>query len=104
MPSGSRGGRQATSNFERWSDAATDKLLAQYAGSIDPKVQQSALAGLERIMVEQTPSIPLVYGATWYEYNTSRFVGWPDQAHPYAAPTPYGATDAAIVAMNVHKA
>lgn len=97
-------GQQATSNFERWSDSATDELLAQYAGSIDPKAQQSALAGLERIMVEQAPSIPLVYGATWYEYNTSRFVGWPDQAHPYASPAPYGATDAAIVAMNVHKA
>jgi len=96
-------GAQATSNFERWNDPATDKLLAQYAGSIDPKVQQSALAGLQQIMVEQAPSVPLVYGATWYEYTTSRFVGWPDQAHPYAVPAPYGATDAAVVAMNIHK-
>jgi peptide/nickel transport system substrate-binding protein len=96
-------GSQATSNFERWNDPATDKLLAQYAGSIDPTVQQEALAGLQQIMVEHAPSIPLVYGATWYEYNTSRFVGWPDPAHPYAVPAPYGAMDAAVVAMNIHK-
>jgi peptide/nickel transport system substrate-binding protein len=95
-------GAQATSNFERWNDKTTDKLLAQYAGSIDPTVQQDALAGLQRVMVEQVPSVPLLYGATWYEYNTSRFVGWPDQANPYAVPAPYGAVDAAIVAMNIH--
>ena len=96
-------GAQATSNFERWNDPATDRLLAQYAGSIDPTVQQQALAGLQQIMVNQVPSIPLVYGATWYEYNTSRFVGWPDQAHPYAVPAPYSAPDAEIVAINIHR-
>src|SRR5262249_9531165 len=96
-------GAQATSNFERWDDRLTDQLLAQYAGTIDPALQQRALAGLQQIMVEQVPSIPLVYGATWYEYNTSRFVGWPDPSHPYAMPAPYGAVDAAIVAMNIHR-
>jgi peptide/nickel transport system substrate-binding protein len=96
-------GAQATSNFERWSDAKTDRLLAQYAGTIDPKVQQQALDGLQQVMVEQVPSIPLVYGATWYEYSTSQFVGWPDQAHPYAVPAPYSAPDAEQVALNIHR-
>jgi peptide/nickel transport system substrate-binding protein len=96
-------GGQATSNFERWSDTPTDRLLAQYAGSTDPQIQQQALDGLQSIMVNQVPSIPLVYGATWYEYSTSRFVGWPDQAHPYAVPAPYGAPDAEIVALNLHQ-
>jgi peptide/nickel transport system substrate-binding protein len=96
-------GAQATSNFERWHDPLTDQLLTQYAGTIDPAEQQRALASLQQIMVEQVPSIPLVYGATWYEYNTSRFVGWPDPSHPYAMPAPYGAVDAAIVAMTIHR-
>jgi peptide/nickel transport system substrate-binding protein len=96
-------GAQATSNFERWNDPATDRLLTQYASSVDPAIQQQALAGLQQIMVEQVPSIPLVYGATWYEYNTSRFVGWPDQSHPYAVPAPYSAPDSEIVALNIHK-
>jgi peptide/nickel transport system substrate-binding protein len=96
-------GGQATSNFERWNDTATDRLLAQYAGTTDPQMQQQALDGLQSIMVDQVPSIPLVYGATWYEYSTSRFVGWPDQAHPYAVPAPYSAPDAEIVALNLHQ-
>ena len=96
-------GGQATSNFERWSDPTTDRLLAQYASSIDPKVQQEALNGLQTIMVNQVPSIPLVYGATWAEYSTTRFVGWPDQKNPYAVPAPYSAPDAEMVALNIHQ-
>lgn len=96
-------GAQATSNFERWNDPTTDRLLAQYAGSVDSRVQQDALNGLQSIMVDQVPSIPLVYGATWYEYTTSRFVGWPDKAHPYAVPAPYSAPDAEMVALNIHQ-
>ena len=96
-------GQAATSNFERWSDPTTDKLLKQYASSPDPAVQQQALAGIQKIMVEQLPTIPLIYGATWYEYSTSRFVGWPDQQHPYAVPAPYAAPDIEVVVLNLHQ-
>jgi peptide/nickel transport system substrate-binding protein len=96
-------GQKATSNWERWSDPTTDKLLAQYASSPDEATQQEALAGLQQIMVEQLPSIPLVYGPTWYEYNTSHFVGWPDENNPYAMPAPYSAPDAELVAITIHQ-
>jgi peptide/nickel transport system substrate-binding protein len=92
----------ATSNWERWSDPTTDKYLQQYASSPDPAVQQEALAGIQKIMVEQLPTIPLIYGATWYEYSTARFVGWPDQQHPYAMPAPYAAPDEEMVVLNLH--
>ncbi|HZU66412.1 MAG TPA: ABC transporter substrate-binding protein [Ktedonobacteraceae bacterium] len=97
-------GQPATSNFERWSDPTTDKLLQQYASSPNPAVQQQALEGLQKIMVEQMPTIPLIYGATWYEYSTKNFVGWPDQQHPYAMPAPYSAPDVEIVVLNLHPA
>jgi peptide/nickel transport system substrate-binding protein len=97
-------GQKATSNFERWSDPTTDMLLAKYASSLDEASQKQAIAGLEKIMVEQLPSIPLVYGPIWYEYNTSQFVGWPDESNPYAMPAPYGAPDAELVALNIHQA
>lgn len=96
-------GQTATSNFERWNDPTTDKLLKQYASSPDPAVQQQALAGIQKIMVEQLPTIPLIYGATWYEYSTARFVGWPDQQHPYAVPAPYAAPDVEVVVLNLHQ-
>jgi peptide/nickel transport system substrate-binding protein len=97
-------GQPATSNFERWSDPTTDKLLQQYTSSPDPAVQQEAIAGIQKIMVEQLPTIPLIYGATWYEYSTAHFVGWPDQQHPYAMPAPYAYPDEEIVVLNLHQA
>src|SRR5262249_48382184 len=81
-------GRAAASNWERWQDTQTDQLLAQYASSPDRTVQQQAIAGLEQIMVEQLPTIPLVEGVNWGEYSTARFIGWPDANNPYALPSP----------------
>jgi peptide/nickel transport system substrate-binding protein len=97
-------GQAATSNFERWNDPTTDRLLQQYTNSPKAAVQQEAIAGIQKIMVEQLPTIPLIYGATWYEYSTTHFVGWPDQQHPYAMPAPYAYPDEEIVVLNLHQA
>ncbi len=97
-------GKQASSNFERWIDPNADKLLAQYATTTDSSLQQQALNGLQQIMVEQLPSIPLVYGATWYEYSTRNFTGWPDTNNAYASPAPFDFPDAEVVALNLKPA
>ncbi|HEY0752454.1 MAG TPA: ABC transporter substrate-binding protein [Ktedonobacteraceae bacterium] len=94
-------GQQAGSNFERWLDPATDKLLAQYSTSNDPALQKQAIYGLEKIMIEQLPSIPLVNEPYWYEYNTEYWVGWPDQAHQYAEPSPYAYPDNEVVLLHL---
>jgi peptide/nickel transport system substrate-binding protein len=94
-------GKLATSNFERWMDPATDKLLNQYSSTTDATVQQQALNGLQQIMVEQLPSIPLVNGATWNEYSSRNFTGWPSASNAYASPAPFDFPDAEIVALNL---
>jgi peptide/nickel transport system substrate-binding protein len=94
-------GKQANSNWERWMDPNTDKMLAQYATTTDSSLQQQALNGLQQIMVEQLPSIPLVYGATWYEYSSRNFTGWPNANNAYASPAPFDFPDAAVVALNL---
>ncbi len=94
-------GKQASSNWERWINPATDKLLVQYATTADASLQQQALNGLQQIMVEQLPSIPLVYGATWYEYSTRNFTGWPDASNAFASPAPFDFPDAEVVALNL---
>ncbi len=97
-------GQTAVSNWERWSDSTTDTLLNQYATSTDQSVQQQAIANIQKIMVEQLPSIPLVYGATWNEYSTARFTGWPSANNAYASPAPFDYPDAEIVMLNLHPA
>lgn len=94
-------GQNAPSNIEGWQDARTDQLLAQYANSIDPKVQQDALNGLQQIMVEQIPTVSLVEGATWNEYSTTRFTGWPTESNPYAVPAPWSYPDEEQVILHL---
>lgn len=97
-------GQTAASNWDRWNDPTTNQLLKQFAGTTDDATQKQAIQGLEKIMVEQVPAIPLVYGSTWYESNSARFVGWPDTNHPYAVPAPYEAPDAEIVLLHLSPA
>ncbi|HYX49414.1 MAG TPA: ABC transporter substrate-binding protein, partial [Ktedonobacteraceae bacterium] len=97
-------GQSAPSNYERWINPATDKLLDQYASSTDPQVQRQALNGLQQIMVEQLPSIPLTAEPYWYEYSSAKFVGWPDAQHPYAAPGTAEYPDIEIVLLNLQPA
>lgn len=97
-------GQQAASNYERWNDATTDKLLNEYATTTDTSVQQQALDGIQQIMVEQMPAIPLMNEPYWYEYDTAHFSGWPTLQDPYAVPAPYMAPDDEVVLLNLRPA
>ncbi len=83
-------GKSAASNYERWQNPATDTLLHSLEVSTSPAQQKQAVHGLEHVMVGQVPVITLFYGATWGEYSTKGFTGWPSAANPYAPPAPYG--------------
>ena len=96
-------GESATGNFERWNDKATDDLLKQYNSSADIAQQKQAMYGIEKIAVEQVPAIFLVDEPYWYEYNTIKYDGWPDQGNLYAEPSPYMYPDAEIVLLNLHQ-
>jgi peptide/nickel transport system substrate-binding protein len=96
-------GQAANTNFERWSDPATDALLAQYNNTIDLAQQKQAMSGIEKIVVEQVPVVFLMNEPYWYEYNTLKYVGWPDQNHPYAEASPYTYPDDEIVLLNLHQ-
>lgn len=97
-------GQTANSNYERWMDPAIDNLLDQFAQTNDMATQQQAMAGIEQVMVEQLPSIPLLNEPYWYEYNTSSFVGWPDAQHLYAEPSPYSYPDNEMVLLHLQPA
>lgn len=97
-------GQQANGDYERWSDPTTDQLLNQFITSNDPTVQQQAMSGLEKILVEQVPAIPLTNEPYWYEYNSTNFTGWPDPQHEYALPSPYQYPDDEIVLLHLQPA
>jgi peptide/nickel transport system substrate-binding protein len=88
-------------NIERWKDPATDKLLEQYTTATDEAAQVAAIKGLEKIMVEQMPTISLTYNPFWNEYNTARFTGWPDKDNPYVNPAPHTYPDIEQVVLHL---
>ncbi len=77
-------GQSAAGDPGRWHDASTDALLNQYATSINPTVQKQAIQGLQKIVVEQLPVIPMLYDVAWAEYNSTNYVNWPTPNNPYA--------------------
>ena len=79
-------GKQAASDYERYSNPATDKLLDEYSTTTSAAMQQSILNQLQQVMVSQVPFIPVVEGVDWYQYDTTSITGWPTSSNPYAQP------------------
>ncbi|HWN63184.1 MAG TPA: ABC transporter substrate-binding protein, partial [Streptosporangiaceae bacterium] len=86
-------GKTAASNFERYSNPATDKLLNQYETTTDPATQQSILNQIQQVMVTDVPIIPVTEAVDWYQYDTGPFSGWPTPGNPYAQPSAYAYPD-----------
>jgi peptide/nickel transport system substrate-binding protein len=86
-------GKVAASNYERYSNPATDKLLDQYATTTDPATQQSILNQIQQVMLTSVPFIPVVEAVDWYQYDTGSFAGWPTPGNPYAQPSAYAYPD-----------
>lgn len=77
-------GQTAQSNFERWEDPKTDDLLKQFASAQDDATQKKIVSQLQQIVFDNFPTIPLWYGAVWFEYRTEHADGWPNADNPYA--------------------
>ncbi len=94
-------GQQATSNFERYHNPATDALLNSYGGTTDPATQKSIIAQLEQVMLKQVPVIPVTEEVDWFQYDTTNFSGWPTQQNPYALPAAYAYPDMGQVLLHL---
>jgi len=94
-------GKNASSNWERFSDPATDQLLNAYATTTDPATQHHIVDQLQQIMLTQVPFIPMTQEVAWYQYNTANFTGWVTPDNPYALPGQYLGPDAGQVLLHL---
>jgi peptide/nickel transport system substrate-binding protein len=83
-------GKPAASNFIRWEDPATDKLIDQLRSATNEEDQKPIVYQLEKIMMDKLPTVPLWYGGIWFQYSTQQAVGWPNEDNPYAKPNDGG--------------
>jgi peptide/nickel transport system substrate-binding protein len=77
-------GKPASTNFGRYSSPATDHLFNAYGSTNSLSAQQSIVFKLEKVLLADVPYIPILQAASWDEYNSDQFSGWPTAADPYA--------------------
>jgi peptide/nickel transport system substrate-binding protein len=94
-------GKQAASNWERYSNPATDALINQYAATTSQAQQQQIVDQLEEVMLKDVPFIPVTEEVAWYQYNTGKFSGWVTQSNPYAVPAAYFYPDMGQVLLHL---
>jgi peptide/nickel transport system substrate-binding protein len=94
-------GQPAGSNWERYSNAATDALINAYPTTTDPAQQRAIVTKLQKVMLQDVPVIPVVESVDWFQYDTGTFSGWVTQSNPYAQPAAYNYPDWGQQMMNL---
>lgn len=78
-------GTVAATNYQRYTNPEGQTLLQDLANAApDSPAEKTALAGLEQLMVDQAPIIPLFHITGVGMWRTDRFTGWPSENNPYA--------------------
>src|SRR6266567_4641261 len=94
-------GKLASTNYERYSNPATDKLINDYGATTSESQQHAIVNQLEQVMLSQVPVIPVTESVDWFQYDTSKFTGWVTQQDPYAQPAPYSIPDWGIQLLHL---
>ena len=94
-------GEASGENWHRFSSPDADKLLDDFAATSDPAEQKTIAGQLQMVYAQNAPAIPLFPGPNWYEYNTTRFEGFPNADNPYAHGSPFRGTNQLLVMMNI---
>jgi len=94
-------GKQAASNWERYSNPSTDALINRYGTTTDVATQHQIVGQLQGVMLKDVPVIPVTEEVTWYQYNTASFSGWVTPGNPYALPAAYSYPDMGQVLLHL---
>jgi peptide/nickel transport system substrate-binding protein len=94
-------GQTAASNYERYKNSATDKLIQEYAATTSTTEQHSIVSKLQQVMLTDLPIIPVVEAVDWYQYSTAHHSGWPTPGNPYAQPSAYAFPDMEQVLLHL---
>lgn len=79
-----------------------DTLINSFGLTKDQQKQQDILNKLQEFTAKNLPFIPIFSNATWFQYSTAKFVGWPTEKDPYAQPNFYEAGTRNLIINNLH--
>ncbi|MGB6457485.1 MAG: ABC transporter substrate-binding protein [Streptosporangiaceae bacterium] len=81
-------GQTAGADYGRFDDPAAQAALNAYATATTPAALSAAIATLANIETTQVPVAPLLAGASWAEFSSRDYTGWPTKANAYMDPGP----------------
>jgi peptide/nickel transport system substrate-binding protein len=70
-------------NWHRFGNDEADALLNRFERTVDFAEQRRIAWRLQEIFLAEAPAIPIFLNPSWGEYNSKRFVGWPNADNPY---------------------
>lgn len=79
-----------------------DSLLDEFTRTTDKARQLEISAKLQEFVAKNLMLIPIFSNPEWYQYSTSRFVGWPTEKDPYINPRFYDDGSRALMINNLH--
>lgn len=74
-------------NTERYHNPAVDKLINELGSTTNVARQHKLVDEIQQYTFKDVPVVALVSAASWNEYQTNHYVGWPTAKNPYANPS-----------------
>ena len=79
-----------------------DDLLGEFTRTNDEIRQRQIINQMQEFVAENLMIIPIFSNPLWYQYNTSRFQGWPTAENPFINPSFYEAGSRVVLINNLH--
>jgi peptide/nickel transport system substrate-binding protein len=81
-------GKVASADYGRYNSPQAQAALSAYAKASTPAELNAAVGSLANIESTDVPVAPLLLGASWAEYSTRDYTGWPSSSNAYMDPGP----------------
>jgi peptide/nickel transport system substrate-binding protein len=94
-------GELLPTNWNRFGDARTDALLADFERTDDAAAEHALMRQIEARFAATAPAIPLFSSPVWGAFNTRRFVGFPSASEPYAKLSPHSEPEDLLVLLRL---
>ncbi len=87
----------ASGDFEGLQNPTINKELRTLSAATTTKATLKAITPIEEYVAKNLPVIPTVYGASFDEYNSAAFTGWPSASNPYEEGQPQQPNNEVVV-------
>jgi peptide/nickel transport system substrate-binding protein len=81
-------GERAEANFGRFASDEATQLVRRFESISDEKEQHTLSSAMQKLFIENAPSLPLYTSPLWGIFNTTRVGGFPTRFRPFASAVP----------------